>query len=52
MARWRNYLRRANLKMGNKKKRFISQMKHEIKMMYVMKDHASMEDLFNVALDL
>jgi hypothetical protein len=24
----------------------------DIKMMYVMKDHASVEDLFNVALDL
>jgi len=43
---------RGKLEDGEQKKRFISRMKHEIRMMYVMKDHANMEDLFNVALDL
>ncbi len=43
---------RGKLEDGEQRRRFMSQMKLEIKMMYVMKDHASMEDLFNAALDL
>jgi hypothetical protein len=43
---------KGKLEDGEQRKKFMSQMKLEIRMMYVMKDHANMEDLFNAALDL